>query len=255
MPSQALNAISFKGDLLVRDRGVTGAKFIAIGDLQKLEFGMETETKEAKSKGLYTFGQTISSVTNITATSLTLAFNALSKSGYALAFAGVAGAWSQASGTEVTKALTVKLDQWIPLDHRRVSSPAIPTFTLGTHYVVDLEQGLVMFHSGVSGGAVADASHTITYSHAAITGGEKMSLFREASMSVEIRGNLQDQVTGEYVELVIPRADLSPASGFDLMADDFPEVEMTAKLIQDTSHWAYDVNNPSTAYLIRRPKA
>lgn len=250
-----MHAISYGGDLLVRDRSVSGAKFIRIGDVQQFEFGMETSTKEAKSKGLSTYGQTLDSVTTIDATSLTMGFNALTKSGMALAFAGVSEVWTQTAATDATQALTVKLDQWIPLNHRRVSSPDIPTFTLGTHYTVDLEQGLVMFHSGVSGAAVADASHTITYDAAAITGGEKVALFRNATSSVEIRFNGKDLTTGEFVEIIIPHAKLSPSSGFDLMADDFPTVEMTASLVLDTTHPIYDVNNPSSVYMIRRPAA
>lgn len=255
MPEQAMHAISFAGDFFVRDRSVSGSQFFKLGDVQQLEFGIETNVKEAKSKGLATYGQTIDSVTTIDATSLTCGFNALSKSGMNLAFGGTSKAWTQTAADATTQALVVKLDQWIPLNHRRVSDVSIPTFTLGTHYTVDLEQGMVMFHSGVAGAAVADASHTITYDAAAITGGEKVALLNNATKSLEIRFNGKDLTTGEFVEIVIPHAKMSPSSGFDLMADDFPTVELNASLVLDTAHAAYDVNNPSSVYMYRRPAA
>lgn len=255
MPEQALVAIRMKGDMLVRDRSVSGSQFVKIGDIQQLEFGLETETVEATSKGDATFGQTLASVTSITSTSLTMGFNALSQSGLALAFAGTSEAWSQSEATGATQVLTVKHDQWIPLAHRRVANPAIPTLTLGTEFSVDLEKGLVMFHSTAAGVPEEDTTHTITYNAAAITGGTKMAAFTAATKSVELQFRGTDLVTDEKVEIIVPHAKVSPSGGFDLMADDFPTVELTASLILDTTHAVYDVNNPSSFYIFRRPAA
>ena len=171
---------------------------------------------------------------------LSIALNEFNKENVALAFMGAEATLSQSSGSFTSGSpdnITARLDRWVPLQKRSVSSVVVKnsaqtvTYVLNTDYKVDAVAGRLYF---VAGGAITDAQALkVEYSYAVV------SLPKvQAGVSSFIEGKVRfvgKPATGPTWEVEVWKVSVSPEGALSLIGDDFAEFTLKAAVLADTS--------------------
>ena len=115
------------GDLYIDRLTAAGVStgFVKTGNVVKMAFQVETDTKKLTSKGRDTYGQTLAEVTRITGTNISLTVNQQDVSLLAAQSMGEAVAMDGAGGDITDEELTVAHDKYVELDHGVISAVTI----------------------------------------------------------------------------------------------------------------------------------
>lgn len=124
-----------------------------------------------------------------------------------------------------------------PTGVRAVSNVSIPTRTLGVDYTVDADRGIVYI---VEGGGIATGSNiTVTYDRAARSRNQFMSGTEQIEGALRF---LSANPQGQKNDFYMPYVRLGPNGDFNLKADEWQQLPLTAEILADT------VNNRAAIY-------
>ena len=227
----------FEGDVyLGRVDPTTGAFLGYIGPLEcdAFEPGREKgDTLEIKSKRRDIYGQTIHSETEPGTTTLRMVFKEQPSEIMAIAFASNLAALTVTGASATGEAVkATKLDTWLPLLHKNVSSVVVTkgtALTAGTDYELNARLGMIKY---LTGGAVAvDDIPTVDYTYASLDAdkfdGETVP---EAEFRVFFDGKnrvTKKDFSVEYYSVKIP----APTDIFDLLSSDLVTLEVSGNCI------------------------
>jgi hypothetical protein len=206
----------------------------------KLEFSQDDgEEIIRQSWGRDTYGQALNSTAVPGVQRIALSGDECTPELLAFALMGSTEAVSQTSGTGVAEAVTVKaLNKWIKLGKHKISSvvvknnddgsPGATTYTLGTHYDIDLTTGAIQVISGQ--GIALDAILHLTYNHAA-TEGTRILGGTQTEMKCSILLDGINQATLKAMRGVIHEVGLKADGAIDLAGDSFVEWSLSGVMV------------------------
>lgn len=205
------------------------------GSADKFGIKANSEIKSKKSKGRDTYGQTIATVALAGEPDLSIVFGEVNKGNIRLAFmASQADLNVAAGGAIADEVLIAKLDKYVPLAHQNLSNTVtvkhtsgLPTYVLGTDYLVNYRTGMIQ---ALSTGAIdADESLKVSYTSNAITGTRLLGS-TVAQLRTQVKFDGKNQVDDSPVEADIWEAVLTPSDEFDFLADDWGQLTLTGKM-------------------------
>jgi len=200
----------------------------------------EAERVQRKSYMRDTYGQNLDSVVLPGAPSISITLDDASPEIIAFALLGTTESISQASGNVADEEVTVMaLDKWHKLAAHQISAvvvkdddgdgnPGTTTYTLGTHYDLDLATGAIRFISG--GGILADDLIHVAYTKAATTGTRVVGS-QENDVTAWLRLDGTNLATGKPVQGVIYKAVLAPSGTINLGGDEFVSFGLEGDLV------------------------
>jgi hypothetical protein len=206
----------------------------------KLEFSQDDgEEIIRQSWGRDTYGQALNSTQIPGVQRLALSGDECSTELLAFALMGTTEAVSQASATGTAETITVKaLDRWIKLGKHQIStvvvknddngSPGATTYTLGTHYDMDLTTGAIQVISGA--GIALDAILHLTYNVAA-TAGTRILGGTQTEMKCQVLIDGINQATQKAVRGVVHEVGLKADGAIDLAGDAFVEWSLSGVMV------------------------
>jgi len=242
-----MNGFLGTGDLYMDRLDAAGASqgFVLAGNATRFELNVETEEKKLVSRKRGTAGQTLASVTRITATTLGLTLNELDKDVLANIFLGTATSRTAAAGTVTDEPVVARLDRWVRLAHMDVSSVVVTdatgstTYAEGTDYEVHARLGMV---KALAGGSINDGD-TILVDYA--YGAESGHLIAGATqpvVAVRLLLDGRNDANGKDCTVTVHEARIRPASPVDFLAEDFSELQFDAELLTPAGKsWPFEI--------------
>ena len=220
---------------------ITGAQtgWVNGGSADKFAIKANSEIKSKKSKGRDTYGQTIATVALAGEPDLSITFGEVNKDNIRLAFMARQAALSEAAGgTIADEALVAKLDKFVPLLHKNLTSALTvthtsgsPTYALGVDYEVNYRLGWIKALS--TGAIAADQSLKVDYVSNAVSG-IRLRGSTDAQLRTQVKFDGKNQVDQSAVEAEIYEAVLTPSDEFDFLADDWGALTLTGKMTTPT---------------------
>ena len=223
------------GDIYI-DRMVNGISQGMVGPIyaDKLEIKPSVDTKEATSKGRYTYGQVLDTVNLAKPTEFTLDLSEVTGDILVMAFLGTSTVLNQTAGNLTAQPVTIKKGKWVDLGKKNLNATvtvkdttAVTTYIEGTDYILNRPLGWIKV---LDTSAIVDAaSLKVTAAYYAATG-SKIS----GSTLTEVRAHLVfdgiNQADGTQVTAEVWEAVLSADSAFDFLGNDFGKVSLKGKL-------------------------
>lgn len=165
------------------------------------------------------------------------------KSNLALALMGAEATLTQGSGTIVFptgELVTARLDRWVPLVFRSVSSVVVKnsaetvTYALTTDYLVDAVTGRLYF---VTGGAITAAQVLhVAYAYAAVSKDKvQQGTVNTITGSIRFIGR---PAAGPQWEIQLWRVTITPDGAVAFLGDDYGEMPLKARVLADTTNHA-----------------
>ncbi len=139
------------GDIYI-NRMVNGISQGMVGPFyaDKLEIKPSVDTKEATSKGRYTYGQVLDTVNLGKPTEFTLDLSEVTGDILVMAFLGTSVALNQTSGTLAAVAVTIKKGKWVDIGKKNLATTvtvtntgATTTYVEGTDYILNRPLGWI----------------------------------------------------------------------------------------------------------------
>lgn len=223
------------------------AGFMEMGDASEYKITPKSEQKDDEYRSHAKYGQLAASVALAKPAEFNVTLRRAYKRNLALAFMGTQGPLAQGSGSVTDQAVLLKPGGGAQLAHQNISttgfvltsSPAGTTYVLNTDYTVNHRLGLVFpvpesalavaIGDAVDGGAVG-LNLLVDYAYGAIAG----TLIAGATI-LQARGlwvlDGTNLVDGRAVVCRVWEGVLTVSSPFDLMADDYPRVQLSGRLV------------------------
>lgn len=201
-----------------------------IGNATLLSLQESTERKQRISKQRDTYGQALDSIEIKQPTALALNMDEIDADGLAYALLGESATVVQSAGTLSDEPVTAKLDRWVDIGKRDLSSVvvtdsgALTTYVAGTDYEINARLGWLR---AIPGGAITDdEALLVDASYAAVTTA-KVAGAVKPTIRARIFLDGKDLATGDEVYVTIDETTLSPTSAVDFLSSDFTTLEMT----------------------------
>ncbi|MBE2261576.1 MAG: hypothetical protein IAE92_02470 [Burkholderiaceae bacterium] len=205
-------------------------------ETSKFEIKPNSEIKELVSKGRDSYGQVIETVALQQPAEVSISLREADYENLKLSFMGTDGTGAnQAAATVTDEAINAKLGKYVPLANRNLASAGLSvtnaaedvTYINGTDYVVDYRLGEI---KALAEGAIADAQALkVNYTAQAYTG-TKILGNTQTSIRAVIRFDGVNLADGKPVILTAWEGVFTPDSAFDMLADDFGEVQLKGRL-------------------------
>lgn len=218
---------------------------VLVGNTTSFKITETSEFKERISRGKSDYGNTLDSVAVKKPAALTVTLDDLRKENLALVMLGDEAVFTQAAATDSTKEFnlaSVAKNVWLEIGALGITGVSVAvasvTKTLGTHYELNADLGLIMFLDaiGSSGTAVA------TYDVPAIAGGYTVTGGVNPTIKAKFVLDGVNLATGEHVRATVWEAVVTPTDGVDFLAADFSSVSFEGKLNKpDDKASAYEV--------------
>jgi hypothetical protein len=216
--------------------------FQLVGNCKKFAPKVETETKENKSNGRDTFGQTTESFARITSSTISLVFNRYDPTILAAAFMGTAIDQVSAAGS-YTATITGIKDRWVEIGETGLETVEVKdetdttTYVAGTDYEVNKRIGMVKVLTATLEGQVLH----VTGNRLAKTGYKVTGATRPV-VNVALRLDGKNLATGADILATVFQAQLRSDTEFDFMGEDFPELSFSGTMITPTGKsWPFEV--------------
>lgn len=236
------------GDLYINPI-VGGAKQGVIGpfECERFEIKANAELRERTSRGKSSYGQVVASASVPRPFDLNVTLGEANSTGLSYALLGTAAAANQTAGSVSDEAFVAKLDVWVPVSKKRISSvvvttdPVGTTYVLGTDYLVNAELGMIKALS--TGSISADEDLLVDFSHAAITATEISGAVASALRAEFILDgkNLADDTP---CVVTVFEGVVSSDAAIDFMSDQFLNVPLPGRLVTPAGY-----NTPFTIQL------
>lgn len=227
------------GDVLMNPYDpVTGLQtgWVPAGSADKFGIKPNSEIKSKKSKGRYTYGQTIATVALAGEADLAITFGEINKDNIRLAFMGRQSALNVAAGGVVVDEAFVApaLDKFKALLNANLTSAVTvkhtsgsPTYALGTDYEVNYSTGMIR---PLSTGAITEGqSLKVSYTSIAVTGTRILGS-TDAQLRAAFMLDGQNQVDNAPVLVNVWEGVVTPSDEFDFLADDWGQLTLTGKM-------------------------
>jgi hypothetical protein len=226
------------GDVLMNPYDpVTGLQtgWVNAGSADKFGIKPNSEIKSKKSKGRYTYGQTIATVALAGEADLSITFGEVNKDNIRLAFMGRQSTLTVAAGGAVVdEALVAKLGKFVALANINLTAAVTvkhtsgsPTYVKDVDYSVNYATGKIL---ALEGGAITDnQSLKVSYTSNAIDGTRILGS-TDAQLRAEFILDGQNQVDGKPCEVRVWEGVLTPSDEFDFLADDWGALTLTGKM-------------------------
>lgn len=210
-----------------------GLGYVKVG-AGKFEIKPDVDIKEQVSKGKDTYGQVMATVAINKPATVTIQLTQVDRSALAIAFLGEDVSYSTVSGSVTDEVVVARLDKYVKLAHRNVSSvivtndTGVTTYVAGVDYEIALRTGLL---KALSTGSIADTQTLkVDYAYAAEQGykikGATQPLVR---MGVYFDG--RNMVDGSHCYVTIYEAQVAPESAIDFLQNDFADIVLKGKMI------------------------
>lgn len=201
-----------------------------IGNATLLSLQESTETVQRTSKQRDSYGQALDTVQIKQPTQLAMTLDEIDKENLAFALLGEAATQTITGASITDEAVTAKLDRWVPLAHRDVSTVVVQdatdttTYVAGTDYEIEARLGWIR---ALPGGAITDDEVLhVDYAYASAT----IATVAGASKPL-IRAKLildgKNLANGDQIIVTIDETTLSPNSAVDFLAGEFVSLEMS----------------------------
>lgn len=230
MPDQAISGLTLDKPLLLAGRlmfgywasGVAPAKWLGPIEVDAFTVTPKAGSVEQSAKSPGKHKQVRSTITLPENTEFSFTSLDASPEVMALQLLGSVSAYTQASGSVSDEAVTARLDQWVKLTKKQVSSPVVEdvtdttTYVLGTDYEVNYVAGLLR---ALSSGSISegDVLH-VDFDHAAIAGAQvDIATLSQIDLWMILEGQNLDDDEGIILELYQGRC--RPSAGQDTMGD------------------------------------
>ena len=223
------------GDVLMGrfDSAGNVAGLVNVGNTTSFKITEGSEFKERTSRGKSDYGNTLDSVAVKKPAALTVTIDDLRKENLALVLLGDEAVFSQDAATDSTKQFnlaTVAKNVWLEIGALAIAgvsvSVASVTKTLGTHYELNTDLGMIMFLDAIGSSGTAE----VTYDQSAITSGYKVKGGIKPTIKAVFVLDGVNLATGEHVKAEVFEAVVTPTDGVDFQAADFSSVSFEGKL-------------------------
>ena len=219
-----------KGTIYARTFGASAAK-VSIGNASKLELQIDEEEKTVKDYQNGGGGDACS-LSRVNSVNVALTMNCLSADNLSKALFGDASA---VAGSAITDQVEIAYKGGFIYLAPGMTGVAVkhtsltPTYVLGTDYTVE-RTGVVILDAG----AITDAqSLKISYTKPALT---TVQLLTQAAGEYELSfDGLNEMESGEEVFIQLYKFKMGPAKNFGIIGDDPAALEITGKLLKDTT--------------------
>ena len=225
------------------NRNQTG--FVLAGNCQKLAIKIETEQKENKLNGKYTYGQTADSFPRITSSTISLLFNRYDPALLGSYFMGEAEQRTGTGGTVSSEQITARLGKFVELAHSDISAVTVKdntgatTYVSGTDYDLNTAMGMVR---ALKGGAITDGSVLkVGYTWAAESG-YKVKGSTRPIVNVALRLDGTNNSDGLPIRVYVWKAQIRPDGEFDIMGEDYQKLSFSGTMITPQGKtWPFEV--------------
>lgn len=227
------------GDLYMDRLTASGEStgLIKAGNAIKLALRVASETVKLTARGRDNYGQTLASVTRITASTVNLDLNQIDRHTLAAIFMGEAADRTGAGGDVTDKEITARVGRWVELGHLNVSAVVVKdnddiapiTYTAGIHYELSPRLGMIRVLAAEGGPAEGDTL-VINYTWAAETGFRITGATRpEVKVALLLDG--KNDHDGTPVIVKVFEGHLRPASEVDFLSEDFTTLQFEGEMI------------------------
>lgn len=224
-------------DITKSDASQTG--FLQFGNLASFEIGKDGgSTEKFKSTNPLGFGSVIGSLVEPGDDTVNVTINTLHRQLWGVSALGDDAVVTVAAGSAVDQAITAKLDAWVNLPHRFITSTTdvvtgsggTPTYVRGTDYDIDLTWGRIRAKSG---GSISEgASLLVDYDHQGESGYE-ITASQQGQITAEMYLLGQDQRSKDIGIFHAKQTQWSPRELITLVTTDankIAEVSLTASI-------------------------
>lgn len=210
-------------------------------ECKKFEIKPNVDLKEMVSKGRYTYGQVIESVTIPQPADLTVEMSEVNKESMAIALLGTVAAVAQTGGTLTAEVVTVSaLDTWLNLSKASFNTITATTsadaaLTEGEDFIVDKQLGMIKVLSTNNNSVVAGNTIKVSGGYASTTGNEIKGM-TNAQLRAKFKlvgKNFADDLP--YV-VTVHEAVIAADSAFDFLQDDFATVSLPGRMKTPTGY-------------------
>lgn len=208
----------------------------ALRETSKFEVKPDSDLKKLESRAAETYGQVIETVAINKPTTLSITLREADYENLKLAFMGTDGVgMNQSSATVTDEVVVMKKGVYVELAHKNISktgfvltnSGATTTYVLGTDYDVIWLTGMIR---ALEGGAIADASSCkVDYTAGAMTS-KKIMGSTKPSVRAKVLFTGKNLADDTPATVTVWEAVFTPNNAFDLLANDFGEVQLKGEL-------------------------
>jgi len=242
MPDSFLGSGDLYIDRLTEAGVATGLE--KVGNADKFEIKAEAEVLEQTSKGRDTYGQVLASASLAKPSTLGITLNQLDRKALAMAFLGEDADISIAGSSVTDEALTAKLDKWVEVAFRDIStvivtdSTGTTTYVLDTDYIVHARLGMIQALS--TGAITEDESLLVDYAYAGESG-YRVEGATKPTIRAKLKLDGKNFANGKACIVEVYEAQLAPDSAVDFLSDEFSVLELTGTMItpDDKDHPFY----------------
>lgn len=197
----------------------------------KFEIKPNVEKKEQTSKGRYTYGQVIESVSLQQPVDFTLDLSEVNRESMALALLGTVSNISQTAGTLTEASVTIKKGSWVAVGKEELAATGIVvknaalavTYIEGTDFILNRSLGLIKV---LPESAIVDAVILKVSGAYAATSATLISGATNTDIRARILFDGINQADGLPCTVEIWEAIIAADSAFDFLADDFNTVSL-----------------------------
>ena len=223
------------GDIYL-ERLVDGISQGVVGPIfaDKMEIKPNVDTKQATSKGRYTYGQVLDTVNIQKPVDFTMDLTEVTGDILTIAFLGTSSALSVAAGTMADQAVTIKKGFWVDLGHKNLAdivtvenTGGTTTYVEGVDYKLNRPIGLLMV---LPGSAILDAASLRVSGGYKATTGTRIAGGTRVDVRAKVVFDGINQADGTQVTVNVWEAVIAADSAFDFLADDFGKVSLKGTL-------------------------
>lgn len=203
-------------------------------ETEKLEITTPSELTEKTSRGRDTYGQTFVSHRVPQPTEFSVTFSEQTRHIFAMSLAGELEEISTSIQTITEEAVTVVLDEWVPIGYRNINptgfsvknSAGTTTYVLGTDYEINPRLGLLKAKSSgaIAAGVVEVSGATLAKNGFRVIGGRQYSHV----LSFQVDG--RNQITNQDVFFEGFQATVSPEDARDFLSGELDSLPVTGRL-------------------------
>jgi len=239
------------GDLYIDVYDENGNKTGELDVGNAKEFSINAPSVEKKELLGYrrsNYGKTIKSIINKIEQELKFTLTDINRKNLALAMFGEDSDYSQSAGSNTSspETVTARLDKWVKLSHRNLDPENPPvvkdssdttTYTEGDDYEIDYQVGRI---KALTGGEITDGEQLhVGCTWLAQSGFQVKGLERQ-KIEAFLRLVGQDQANSRDCEVIVYKADITPAGDISWLTDDYATLEFSGKIL-DTADGSWDV--------------
>lgn len=221
------------GKVYLREYGVAEA-MREVGNVTALNFAVTEDIKELKDY-TQTGGGTYNEVRRVDSVESSMSISDFSPENLALAVFGSSS--SELSGTETDETITAYKGGFNKLSKvldtistvNSAASAGGTEYVLGTDY--EIRNGGLFFLSGAS---ITDGD-TVYVTYTTSTANIVQALVNSAKEYEIVFDGLNDARSGKAVTVKVHRQKMGATSGLDLIGDDFGSLELSGKVLKDTT--------------------